>query len=213
MEFLCQLVWFVRTHKCLQTYHTVWYCFLQKETNLTRATQNEWLEQGLIALHESGVDALTIDLMCQRLGVTKGSFYHHFANRTEYLRALLTYWEERYTSQFIAYAEQGDTPLAKMRRLTHLIVDIDSSTDVEATIRLWAFHEPMAREFVERVDRRRIDYVRDLGLQLTGNAEHADTIARIAYAILVGSQYIMPPFSRNDLAAMYAMLEHLQLQE
>lgn len=185
--------------------------FLEKETQLTRATQQEWLEQGLIALHESGVDALTIDLMCQRLGVTKGSFYHHFANRTDFLRALLGHWEEQYTSQFIAYAEKGATPLEKIRRLTSLIVDVDGSTDVEATIRLWAFHEPMAREVVERVDRRRIDYVRDLNLQLTGNLAHAETVARISYAILVGSQYIMPPFNRDDLAAMYAMLEHLPI--
>ena len=48
---------------------------------MTRHKREDWLEQGLAVLVQAGVEALTIDGMCQRLGVTKGSFYYHFQNR------------------------------------------------------------------------------------------------------------------------------------
>ena len=41
-----------------------------------------------------GTDALTIDRLARGLGVTKGSFYHHFRNQADYRAALLKYWEQ-----------------------------------------------------------------------------------------------------------------------
>jgi len=57
-------------------------------------TRRRWLQEGLALLEESGAEALTIESLTSRLGVTKGSFYHHFTNYQDFQESLLVYWEE-----------------------------------------------------------------------------------------------------------------------
>ena len=71
---------------------------------MARLKRTDLLEQGLQQLVEEGVDALTVDSICSLLGVTKGSFYHHFKNRQIFLEALLQFLEETYTSKFIEFS-------------------------------------------------------------------------------------------------------------
>jgi AcrR family transcriptional regulator len=40
-----------------------------------------WVEAALDALAEGGVDAVRVDPLAKRLGVTRGSFYWHFKDR------------------------------------------------------------------------------------------------------------------------------------
>ena len=39
--------------------------------------RNDYFEAGLDLLAEGGVQAQTIANLCERLAITKGSFYHH----------------------------------------------------------------------------------------------------------------------------------------
>ncbi len=41
---------------------------------------DDWVQEGFRVLAEDGVKALTLGQLCTRLGVTKGSFYWHFAD-------------------------------------------------------------------------------------------------------------------------------------
>ena len=47
----------------------------------TRTPRNRWIEQGLRALADGGPDAVRIEALAQALGVSKGGFYGHFADR------------------------------------------------------------------------------------------------------------------------------------
>ena len=82
---------------------------------MVKLTKEIWLEQGLLVLVESGIDAVTIDGMCRLFAVTKGSFYHQFKNREAYLEAMLQFWEETYTTQFIVDSSEGLTPLEQIQ--------------------------------------------------------------------------------------------------
>ncbi|MEV0105289.1 helix-turn-helix domain-containing protein [Nocardia sp. NPDC050799] len=44
-------------------------------------TVDDWLQAGYTVLAEEGFRALELDEICRRLGVTKGSFYHHFSDK------------------------------------------------------------------------------------------------------------------------------------
>lgn len=166
--------------------------------------RTDWLERGLDVLGHSGVDALTIDGMCQLLGVTKGSFYHHFQNRDVFLEALLDYWEAQYTTQFIAYSQVGQSPQERLSRLSQLVVETHNTS--ESSIRAWAKSSPMARAYLERVDQRRIGYLRELYQALGRSEAEAQVLANLFYAVLIGAQEVIPAFSAEALGAIYTLL-------
>ena len=56
-------------------------------------SRSAYFDVALELLAEGGHDGLTIAALCARLGVTKGSFYHHFRDLCAFTDALLAYWE------------------------------------------------------------------------------------------------------------------------
>ena len=60
---------------------------------ITRTPRNRWIEEGLRALAAGGPDAVRIEVLAQALGVTKGGFYGHFADRDALLEEMLDSWE------------------------------------------------------------------------------------------------------------------------
>ena len=171
---------------------------------MARVSREDWLESGLLLLAEEGVEALTIDAMCQRLNVTKGSFYHHFKNRHAYLDAILAFWEDKYTRQFIDNSLQGLTPAERMARLSEQV--IENYGEYEVKIRAWAQNDALAREYQERVDQQRLDFLYSVQNDMYDDPKLALTMAQLQYATLIGSAQMMPALSQNDLAAMYRLL-------
>ena len=55
----------------------------------TRLSVEDWLQAGYTVLAEQGVRALKVDTLCQQTGVTRGSFYWHFADIKSYRAALV----------------------------------------------------------------------------------------------------------------------------
>ena len=62
-------------------------------------TMTDWTEAALQLIAEAGLGALTVQALAARLGVTKGSFYWHFASRSELLHTALERWEKRVTTE------------------------------------------------------------------------------------------------------------------
>ena len=58
-----------------------------------RLTRSDWERAALQAIAESGMNAVAVEPLARRLGVTKGSFYWHFANREALMAAAITRWE------------------------------------------------------------------------------------------------------------------------
>ena len=54
-----------------------------------RLTADDWIDAGFAVLADSGPNALRIDRLCERLDVTKGSFYWHFTDFSAYRGALI----------------------------------------------------------------------------------------------------------------------------
>lgn len=153
---------------------------------MTRASPGDWAAAGLTLLRDEGAGALTVDRLCAALGKTKGSFYHHFRDLDAYLAALLERWESDLTDAPIREAGRERDPRRRGARLDAAVRGLDHRLDV--SVRAWALWEPRARAAMERVDARRLAYLRDL----YRSAGHPDpqTAADLEYAAFVGAQHL-----------------------
>src|SRR5206468_10012737 len=65
----------------------------------------DWLDQGLRTLAESGFTALKAEPLAKAMGVSRGSFYWHFADIGAFHAALLQHWRQIAAEQIIANLE------------------------------------------------------------------------------------------------------------
>ncbi|HEY3604810.1 MAG TPA: TetR/AcrR family transcriptional regulator [Sporichthyaceae bacterium] len=59
-------------------------------------------------LGERGPAGLTVAALCARVGVSKGSFYHHFADMSDFLAAFAQRWRLRFVDLFDSLAAHTD---------------------------------------------------------------------------------------------------------
>lgn len=161
-----------------------------KRPKSKRHSKEDILSAGLNILAQHGENALTIDTICKKLNVTKGSFYHHFASRDNYSRQLLQHWEEEYTRRFIAMCDQNGSPEEKYCTLDALALELDD--DVEVAIRAWALRDPMAHEFQERIDATRMNYLHTLYKGMLQDTKSAELFAQLEYALFIGIRQMTP---------------------
>ena len=57
----------------------------------------QWLSAGLEALRKGGVGSVRVERLAGDVGITKGSFYHHFRDRGALLDAVIEYWSREMT--------------------------------------------------------------------------------------------------------------------
>ncbi len=168
----------------------------------TRAA--DWLAKGLTLLAASGPEALTIDQLCRHLGVTKGSFYHHFSGREDYLHALIRYWREQHTAQVIAATEKL-SPDQRSKGLSEMVRNIDAG--VENAIRNWARSDVAVAEQLAQIDRARLAYLQQLITPRLAPGLDAELTAKLIYAHCVGTQQLPGLITDTEWAAMDRLLE------
>ncbi|WP_218010421.1 TetR/AcrR family transcriptional regulator [Actinomadura chibensis] len=165
----------------------------------------DWLDEGLALLAEQGAPAVTLDRMCERMGMSKGAFYHHFGSMPKFRTRLLAHYEERHTTAIIERVEgAGDlSPRARLGRLAAEAVG-DTGAELGVAVRAWAKQDPEAAAMQERVDATRIAYLRDLCAGI-GHAA-PDRMATLIYLVLIGGAHVTPPLGGEEMRGLYELL-------
>ncbi len=175
---------------------------------MAKKTKGDWFKAGFVLLSEQGEAALTIDALITQLGVTKGSFYHHFKNRAAYSEALLDFWEKQMTQEVIKQSNVGNTPKERIKRLTSLTVD-GGNPSLEVAIRAWALRDPQARSYQERVDQQRLAYCIHLSEGTTKNKSDAKMLGELFFTVFIGAQQTIPAIQGKRLTKLYGQLNKL----
>jgi AcrR family transcriptional regulator len=144
----------------------------------------DWLDQGLKTLAQRGFTALKAEPLARAMGVSRGSFYWHFADIAAFHTAILKHWREVAAEQIIAGLEASantDNPLSLL-----LNGAFGSRQTLEKAVRSWATADPKARAAVQAIDRRRIDYVEHMLRQAGVKEVVASARAQILYWAFLG---------------------------
>jgi AcrR family transcriptional regulator len=154
----------------------------KEASNLTR---QDWIQHGLRHLAEAGVEAVRVEPLAKLMGVTKGSFYWHFKNREDLLEAILQEWVNLQTANIIKQVEATESD-AKTKLLYLFELTIQDDGREENAIRAWATNNAKTADILARVDRQRLEYTKDLFLQIGFTQLEAKVRAQMAYYSLVG---------------------------
>src|SRR5947209_16261091 len=67
----------------------------------------DWVSVGLAELAKGGVEAVRVEVLAERMAVTKGGFYRRFKDRRALLNAMLETWREGRVTAIERQAEAG----------------------------------------------------------------------------------------------------------
>lgn len=103
---------------------------------------------------------MRIEELASAIGVTKGSFYWHFKDRSDFVRSLLDYWLTNIT---IAVINEVDAMPGSPEERLYALMDILNSerySRFEVPIRAWAVQDITVKAIVREADLQRLEFVR-----------------------------------------------------
>lgn len=169
-----------------------------------------WIDAAMDALAEGGVDAVRVDPLAKRLGVTRGSFYWHFKDRAALHLAMLKRWRES-ASYNVGERVRGATPRERLRRILKLPRNgprAERAAAIEFSVRLWARRDANAARAVRHIDKVRLEYVER---QFLENGERPAAARRRAYlyyaALMAEALIVIEDKQRAQLKLDQALLD------
>lgn len=151
-------------------------------------TVKDWIDAAQRTLVDEGISGLKVDRLANRLGVTRGGFYHSFKDRDEFFDQIIQHWEQ--TCRFL----QDDPPPTKpteaidwLDRLIQRLIEADGyDYQFDLAVREWARADKRAEWAVERADRDRLDTLQKCFEALGYDVDHAAIRARVFYYHQIG---------------------------
>ncbi|WP_406277178.1 TetR/AcrR family transcriptional regulator [Nocardia sp. NBC_00881] len=170
-------------------------------------TKEQYFDTALEVLAEFGFKGLNIGVLCRRLGVTSGSFYHHFGSWQGFVDALLDHWENRQVRILRTLKFNQGNPDDDIRAMSVLAAGLHHAA--EAAIRAWAANDESVNLALKRVDESRRRTVHKAIKGVVGDNDTTTVVTSLGMAMLVGYQQIAAggeELSLDGLLTEYARL-------
>ncbi|MEV4055938.1 TetR/AcrR family transcriptional regulator [Amycolatopsis sp. NPDC049688] len=172
-------------------------------------TRQAYFGAALDLLAEHGFTELTVGALCRALGVTSGSFYHHFGGWPGFVAQLLDHWENRQVRILRERNFGTGGPSADFAALMDLTLGLPH--EAEAAIRAWARNDETVRAVQKRVDDARVRTVGRVVEAIVGDCALARTLTSLGMAMLVGHQQLASAGEHGELTELlgeYTRLVH-----
>jgi AcrR family transcriptional regulator len=171
-----------------------------------RTPRSAWVEAALQALATGGPEGIRVEALAAHLGVSKGGFYWHFDDRAALLEEMLDSWERLVIDEAIARVEAGGgDPRARLRRLFALTESVGEVWNIELAIRDWARRDAHVAARLQRIDNRRMDYMRGLFGSFCADEDEVEVRCTLVMSLFVANKFIAAdhaPRSRTEVLKM-----------
>ena len=181
-----------------------------KRNDKATLTAADWEREALELIAERGVQALAIEPLARRMGITKGSFYWHFSGRASLLKQSLARWEEHDSRNLNKSLGEIDDPRERLGSFFRRVGKEKLTHEVYSELCAAAGH-PQVEPVLERVAERRMKHLADAFHELGMAREQARHQARLTYSVYLGflqlqKQHQTPSQSSEDFDAY---IEHV----
>jgi AcrR family transcriptional regulator len=174
-----------------------------------RTPRDRWVTTGLELLAEGGPDAVRVEVLARRLGVTKGGFYGHFGDRQDLLDAMLDHWEAESGEAVIERvgAEEG----TRLERAVHAaeLTFSDELRPIDMAVRDWARRDAAVAQRLRRLDNRRMDLLRTYFRADFPDPAELEARCLLAFAAAIADDLITvehPDQTRDEVMARAAAI-------
>lgn len=152
-----------------------------------RATHSaaDWEQAAVELIAEKGVQALAIEPLARRMGITKGSFYWHFSNRESLLDQTLQRWEEHDSRNLSKSLGEIDHPRDRLISFFRRVGKEKLTHEVYSELCAAAGH-PQVEPVLERVANRRMEHLSAAFLEMGMPEKLARHQARLTYSVYLG---------------------------
>jgi len=129
---------------------------------MKRISKAEWLNAALVLLEKEGPEALRVERVARKLGISKSGFYWHFKDRDDLRRHIVDYWAHEFTKVVTdnPLLAEGD-PRDRLENTMVMILEHDL-TRYELHMRAWAQADPGIARRIQRVYNMRIEFVKQI---------------------------------------------------
>jgi AcrR family transcriptional regulator len=153
-----------------------------------RGTPDIWLDAAYALLVESGVEAVKVMPLAERLGLSRTSFYWHFPDRESLLAGLIDRWKAKNTGNLVARCEAPAATIAEalLNLFDCWYDDALFDSRLEFAMRTWSLTDPAVAAAMIEADAARVAAISGLFRRFRYSEAEADTRARTLYLTQVG---------------------------
>jgi AcrR family transcriptional regulator len=153
-----------------------------------RGSADLWLDAAYQLLVEGGVEAVKVMPLAERLGLSRTSFYWHFADREALLDGLIARWESHNTATLIARTELPAKTIteAALNLCDCWIWPELFDSRLEFAIRTWALTDAALAKRLAKSDAARIAAIKAMFLRFDYPEAEADIRAHTLYLTQIG---------------------------
>ena len=155
---------------------------------MSTVTVDEYYRATMQLLASEGFKGVTIAALGRTLGVTSGSFYHHFGSLDGFLEQFLERWEAQETQRIIDLTRSHGEPSERLGVLLALATEVPHSA--EAALRAWANTSGTVRRAQDRIDDRRLAFLDEVLKPLVVDPEERRIVAGLTFSSFVGVQQL-----------------------
>lgn len=172
-----------------------------------RLAAQDWTDFALKTLAREGFDALKADVLARKLGVSRGSFYWHFADLNDFHARVIEHWRQTSTEAVIADLERYESREERLEVLLRRALGHRNA--LEMRMRAWADNNAEAARAVRDMDRRRREYMERLLVDAGIAPTLATTRVQLLYWAYLGAALSQSRLAGEQLDRIVAELKQI----
>lgn len=169
----------------------------------------DWIDFALSTLARDGFEALKADALARRRGISRGSFYWHFADLGGFHSRVIENWKKAATEAIIADIERYPSHEERIDAL--LRHAFGHGAALEIRMRAWADSNAEAARAVGDIDRRRRGYIEQMLVEAGVAPALAATRAQLLYWSYLGAALSRSRLAGERLERIVAELKQIAL--